>query len=77
MDIKLKLKDGNYVLYAHMNYVDVSVGQKVEQGQYLGDSGNSGHSTGPHLHFEFYYQSPLKSALTDPTWIVVQPDLFK
>lgn len=75
--VKLKLDDGNYVLYAHMNFVNVKVGDRVEMGDYVGDSGNSGDSTGPHLHFEFYYQSPEKSALKDPTWIVVQPELFE
>lgn len=75
--VKIKLDDGNYVLYGHMNYVDVKVGDRVEMGDYIGDSGNSGNSTGPHLHFEFYYQSPETSARRDPTHIVIQPELFK
>ena len=43
---------GYSTFYAHMRQVDVVVGQRVEQGEFIGYSGNSGLSTGPHLHFE-------------------------
>lgn len=47
------LGDGRYALYAHMQpgSVRVRVGQRVERGQVLGLVGNSGISSGPHLHF--------------------------
>ena len=64
---------GNYVvidhgggvttLYAHMSSVSVSEGQMVSQGTVIGITGNTGASTGPHLHYEVringVYQNPL------------------
>ncbi|MFO0708611.1 MAG: peptidoglycan DD-metalloendopeptidase family protein [Sandaracinus sp.] len=46
--------DGRTTLYAHLSPGSVRVrrGQHVECGQQIGLSGHSGHSTGPHLHFE-------------------------
>jgi murein DD-endopeptidase MepM/ murein hydrolase activator NlpD len=41
-----------YTLYAHLDRVDVEKGQRVEAGQLLGTSGETGKTTGPHLHFE-------------------------
>ena len=43
---------GFTTLYAHMSRISVSDGQTVKQGQQLGLVGNTGHSTGAHLHFE-------------------------
>ena len=45
--------DGSMAVYAHLalESVVVSVGQRVRTGQHLADSGNTGFSTGPHLHF--------------------------
>ena len=43
---------GNTTLYAHLSSRSVSAGQYVNQGDVLGITGSTGHSTGPHLHFE-------------------------
>lgn len=44
--------NGTQTVYGHMSNVYVSTGQSVTQGEQIGESGNSGKSTGPHLHFE-------------------------
>jgi murein DD-endopeptidase MepM/ murein hydrolase activator NlpD len=43
---------GRQTLYAHLSTTGVRAGDVVAPGQVIGQSGNSGHSTGPHLHFE-------------------------
>jgi murein DD-endopeptidase MepM/ murein hydrolase activator NlpD len=44
--------EGMQSLYSHMKGAWVTVGQKVERGQLIGEVGSTGHSTGPHVHFE-------------------------
>ena len=42
--------------YAHMRNIGVVEGMKVKRGECIGESGNSGKSTGPHLHYEVIYR---------------------
>jgi murein DD-endopeptidase MepM/ murein hydrolase activator NlpD len=50
--IVIKHGNGSYSQYAHLSRIDVKVGQVVKTGQQIAKSGNTGNSSGPHLHFE-------------------------
>ena len=51
--VRILHDDGTYAIYAHLNTntIRVKPGDRVERGQYIADSGNTGYSSGPHLHF--------------------------
>lgn len=42
--------------YAHLKSICVSEGMKIKRGECIGESGNSGRSSGPHLHYEVIYK---------------------
>lgn len=50
--VVIKHPNGTQTLYAHLSSVHVTLGQTVAKGAKIGGMGNSGRSTGPHLHFE-------------------------
>ncbi len=61
--------DGSYANYYHLqqNGSLVKVGDKIEVGQKIGLSGNTGWSSGPHLHFEVYYYNNNGEFISMPT----------
>jgi len=52
--IILSHSNGYRSLYAHLNSFSVREGDRVARGRKIGESGNTGYSTGPHLHFGIY-----------------------
>jgi len=64
--IVVRHPNGLETLYGHLSKINVKPNQQVEVGEVIGLGGNTGNSTGPHLHFEcrFLYQT------FDPEWIL-------
>jgi murein DD-endopeptidase MepM/ murein hydrolase activator NlpD len=50
--VTIRMADGNYTLFGHLSRITAHVGQKVRAGTPVGYSGDTGRSSGPHLHFE-------------------------
>lgn len=60
----VKLDNGVRILYGHLSQTTVKLGEHVKTGDIIGLSGNTGHSTGPHLHLQAY---DVSGKLIDPT----------
>lgn len=54
--VKIKHEDGNHTMYCHMTdvYPNVTKGTKILPGKVIGTVGNTGHSFGDHLHFQYW-----------------------
>jgi hypothetical protein len=62
--LSVRMPDGTRAIYGHMNEVKAHVGDQIHAGDIVGLSGNTGNSTGPHLHFGL---KDANGALLDPT----------
>ena len=57
--LRFETTDGYTILYAHLSEILVGQGEKIKQGQVVAKSGNTGLSTGPHLHYGIYREGKL------------------
>ena len=78
--VRILHDDGTMAVYAHLawNSIRVRPGQRVSRGEYLADSGNTGFSSGPHLHFAVQVNDDLKMrslpvTFTGPAGSAVRP----
>lgn len=71
--IKIQHANGIETRYAHLAKIRVNVGQRVSRGEHIGDMGNSGRSTGTHLHYEVRVNG---KAVNPMTFIKAARDVF-
>ena len=71
--IKIQHDFGIETRYGHLSQIRVEVGQRVSRGDRIGDMGNSGRSTGTHLHYEIRFGS---KAVNPMTFIKAARDVF-
>ncbi|BFO22533.1 hypothetical protein SHKM778_89210 [Streptomyces sp. KM77-8] len=67
--VVIKHSNGKYSQYAHLSSVHVKAGQIVKTGQQIALSGNTGNSSGPHLHFEIRTTPNYGSAINPATFL--------
>ncbi|MGB3764547.1 MAG: M23 family metallopeptidase [Ornithinimicrobium sp.] len=65
--VRITLDDGTEVTYGHLSVIGVEQGSTVEAGDVIGEVGNSGSSTGAHLHFEV--RAPDGEAVDPRPWL--------
>ncbi|WP_343082357.1 M23 family metallopeptidase [Ostreiculturibacter nitratireducens] len=71
--VKIKHEFGVETRYGHLSEIHVKVGQRVSRGDLIGDMGNTGRSTGTHLHYEVRVDG---SAVNPMTYIKAGKNVF-
>lgn len=69
IEIVIEHPGGYYTQYAHLAAVTVDQGDRVTTGQWIAQSGTTGNSTGPHLHFEVRVTPEMGSAVDPLPWL--------
>ncbi|TPQ16112.1 M23 family metallopeptidase [Streptomyces sporangiiformans] len=69
VEVVVRHPNGYYTQYAHLSAVAVDQGERVAPGQWVGQSGTTGNSTGPHLHFEVRLTPYLGSGVDPLEWL--------
>ncbi len=69
--LMIEMNDGHgyQTVYGHLSRIVVKEGQWVDKGEVIGRVGSTGHSTGPHLHFEVWSEGKT----VDPLGLMVEP----
>ncbi len=73
--VKIDHGNGYYTAFAHLSSINVSLGDIVTTGQQIAVSGNTGISTGPHLHYEVYIGGSGSGYRVDPLLYTSHPSL--
>jgi murein DD-endopeptidase MepM/ murein hydrolase activator NlpD len=71
--VKLAFEDGTYAYYGHLSGIKVRTGQKVKQGESIGQIGSTGRSTGPHLD----YSLRINGKAVDPLPYLPEPPAIR
>ncbi|MEU5094881.1 M23 family metallopeptidase [Streptomyces sp. NPDC020996] len=72
MEVVIEHAGGYWTQYAHLAAVAVDRGQRVTTGQWIGQSGTTGNSTGPHLHLEVRVTPEAGSAVDPVPWLTAR-----
>ncbi|MFF2410566.1 M23 family metallopeptidase [Streptomyces sp. NPDC058092] len=67
--VVIKHANGTYSQYAHLSQIDVRIGETVKTGEKIALSGNTGNSSGPHLHFEIRHTADYGSAVNPVSFL--------
>ncbi|MEV2252355.1 peptidoglycan DD-metalloendopeptidase family protein [Streptomyces sp. NPDC050147] len=69
IEVVVEHEGGYFTQYAHLAAVTVDQGERVDPGQWVGQAGTTGNSTGPHLHFEVRLTPHLGSGVDPVEWL--------